>query len=64
MSNREGGRLVWLRYERCHGELVGRMGAFFSYVKFTKGGIEYEVLVENDEIMTLEDLIEYDDDDE
>jgi hypothetical protein len=39
---------------------MGPEGAFFSPVRYTKGGIEYEVLLERDEYTLLEDLIEYD----
>lgn len=64
MSNREGNeRAVYLIYERCFGSLVGPMGAFYSRVEFTKGGIEYEVLIENNEFQILEELNEYDSDD-
>lgn len=59
MSNREA-RTVWIEEERVFGELMGPEGAFFSPVRYTKGGIEYEVLLERDEYTLLEDLIEYD----
>lgn len=62
MSNREAGTpstVVWLDVEQVYGELI-RLGAFFSTVKYVKGGIEYEVLMENDDFTLLEDLIEYD----
>lgn len=63
MSNREGNsRLVWLDDERCFGTIVGSMGAYYTMVAYIKGGIEYEVLIENDEFTLLEDLNEYDDD--
>ena len=60
MPNREG--LVWLTEERCFGEIVGSMDAYFTLIRYTKRGIEYEVPVENDEFEILEDLNEYDDD--
>ena len=40
--------IVWLEEERCFAELV-RLGAYCSHVRYTRGGIEYEVLVDNDE---------------
>lgn len=64
MSNREAGsRVVWLDDEQVYGEIVGGLGAFFTTIKYTKGGMEFEVLMENDEFTLLEDLIEYDSDD-
>lgn len=39
---------VWLTEERTYAELVS-LGASFSRVRYTRGGIDYEVLVENDE---------------
>lgn len=66
MPNREGGdnRVVYLVYERVFGEMVGSLDAFYTTIRYTKGGIEFEVLMENDEFILLEDLIEYDSDDE
>lgn len=66
MSNREaesGSRVVWLPEERTFGEMIGGMGAYYTMIRYVKGGIEYEVLMENDEFTLLEDLIEYDSDD-
>lgn len=40
--------------------MVGAMGAFFTNVRYTMGGMEYDVLMENDEFILLEDLNEYD----
>jgi hypothetical protein len=51
--------VVWLPYERIYGELIS-LGAFASTVAYVKGGIEYEVIVENDEFEIVGDLIEYD----
>jgi hypothetical protein len=60
--------LVWLTNERCHGYLVGPLGAHVSLVKYTKGGIEYEVYIDTDEIEEVEidweSINEYDDSDE
>ena len=64
MSNREAGsRVVWVTDEHVFGEMVGGMGAFYTTVRYIKGGMEYEVLMENDEFTLLEDFFEYDDDD-
>lgn len=40
--------LVWLTEERVPGALVV-MGAYFSLIAYVKGGVEYEVWIENDE---------------
>ena len=64
MSNREAGsRAVWLDEEEVVGEIVGGLGAWFTTIRYTKGGMEFEVLMENDEFTLMEDLIEYDSDD-
>ena len=60
MSNREGSRLVWLVEERCFGEIVGSLDAYYTTIKFTKSGIEHEEFVPNDEFVILEELNEYD----
>lgn len=43
-------RVVWLTEERTYAILV-RRGAHFSLVKFSQGGYDYEILVENDEFV-------------
>lgn len=59
MSNREAGsRTVWVTDERVFGEIAGGMGAFYTNVKYVKGGIEYEVLMENDEFTLLDVMFE------
>lgn len=63
MSNREGNdRVVWLDDERCFGTIVGALGAYYTNIRYIKGGIEYEVMMESNEFTLLEDLIEYDSD--
>lgn len=52
--------LVWLLEERTFGYLV-HYGAHFSTVTFTRDGIDYEVFVENDEFVVMEDTFDYDD---
>jgi hypothetical protein len=44
---------IWLTYERCYGILIS-MGAHFSLVKYKIGGIEYEVMISNDEYQLID----------
>lgn len=54
--------IVWLTDERLFAHLIVR-GAWFSIVRYTRAGIEFEVLIENDEYIFREDhAIESDDD--
>lgn len=46
--------IVWLSEERTYGILV-QLGAYYSMVCYTRGGIDYHVQVPNDEIEYLED---------
>jgi len=46
--------IVWLTEERRYAEIIYR-GAYFSYVKYTLGGIEFEVLIENDDYVFREE---------
>ena len=39
---------VWIHEERVYGELIN-YGTYFSRVRYEKSGLEYEVLLENDE---------------
>lgn len=60
MSNRENSeRVVWIEDEHVFGNIVGGLGAFFTTISYTKGGIEYEVLMENDEFQLLDSFFEY-----
>lgn len=45
--------IVWLVDERTYAQLVS-LGAYFSKVKYTREGIDYEVLVSNDEFEYIE----------
>lgn len=64
MRNREAeSRAVWLDDEKVFGTIVGGMGAYYTNIRYVKGGMEYEVLMENDEFTLLEDFFEYDSDD-
>lgn len=49
--------LVWLFEERTYGYVVGGIGAYYTTVWYLLGGIEYEVLMENDDFELVEDLI-------
>lgn len=62
-----GENLVWVPDEDnprlgVFGTIVGGMGAFYTKVRYTRGGMEYEVLMENDEFQLMEDFNEYDSD--
>lgn len=62
MCNRE---VVWIPDQDnprvgVFGVIVGQLGAHFTTVRYTDGGTEFEVLLENDEFVLMEDLIEYD----
>lgn len=46
--------IVWLLEERTYAVLVS-LGAYYSVVKFTRGGIDYELQVANDEYEYLEE---------
>lgn len=64
MSYRESdSRVVWLPDEDVFGEIIGPLGAFFTNIRYIKGGMEYEMLMESNEFILLEDINEYDDDD-
>jgi len=52
--------VIWLTEERVHGLLLN-MGAHYSTVKYTKNGMEYQVLIENNEFNFID---EQDDDNE
>lgn len=40
--------IVWLKEERTFGILLA-MGAYYSTVKYTREGVDYEVVISNDE---------------
>lgn len=67
MSNREAemddSRVVWVDDEKVFGTIVGSLGAYYTIIRYIKGGIEHEVLMENDEFTLLEDFFEHDSDD-
>jgi hypothetical protein len=51
--------IVWLPYLRVYGELIS-LGAWYSTIKYVTGGVEFEVFVDNEEFVILDDL--YDED--
>lgn len=54
--------IVWLTEERHFAVLVQR-DAFFSIVKYTRDGNDYEVIIENDDYETWEEhAIDYEQD--
>jgi hypothetical protein len=42
--------IIWLTEERTYAELI-RRGAYLSLVRYSRGGYDYEILVENDEFV-------------
>jgi hypothetical protein len=54
--------IVWLHEERTFAELIN-LGAFYSTVRFTRGGIDWEIQVGNDEFEYYEGNDDDDDDD-
>lgn len=51
--------VVWLTEIRTYAYLI-KMNAFNSLVRYTHGGIDYEIWIENDEYVFREDhAIEY-----
>lgn len=42
------------------GLIIGPLGTYFTTIRYVKGGMEYEVLMESNEFTLLEDLVEYD----
>lgn len=55
--------VVWLIEERTFGRIVGGLGAYFTLIRFNSAGMEFEILMENDEFILMEDMVEYDSDD-
>ena len=51
---------VYLINEKVYGELVEGLGTYFSMVKFTDKGIDYEILMENEDFILLADLYDAD----
>lgn len=54
--------LIWLFEERCFGYVV-ELGSYYSKVAYSRDGIDYEVLMENNEFEFMEDRY-FDHDDE
>lgn len=56
MCNREGvDREVWVFDPGCVGVIVGPMGAYYTTINYIYGGVEFEVLMENEEFELIED---------
>lgn len=51
---------VYLVNEGVYGQVVGPVGAYFSLVQYTFKGIDYEVLVENEDFVIVDDIINED----
>ena len=47
--------VVYLEYENAYGYLISE-GVYASRIKYNKLGIEYEVMVLNDEFEIIEDI--------
>lgn len=47
--------LVWLPVEQTYGFIVGPMGAYYSTIRYNSGGMEFEVLMENNEFELREE---------
>lgn len=47
--------LVYIPDEDCYG-ITKSMGAFASLVKYNKDGLDYEVMILNEELMFLDDI--------
>jgi hypothetical protein len=46
--------VVWLHEYRTYAFLIS-MGAYYSHVKFSRNGLDYEIIVENDDFETWEE---------
>lgn len=46
--------LVYIEDESCYG-ITESMGAFASLVKYYKGGIEYKIMMLNEDLIFVED---------
>ena len=55
MSKRSiNNHIVYIEDDQCYG-IAESMGAFASPVKYYKGGIEYRVMVLNEDLIFIED---------
>jgi hypothetical protein len=53
--------LVWLTEERHFAELIF-LGAHYAIVRYTRGGIDYEVIVDNNEFEHIDERGDSDED--
>lgn len=64
LQTSDNGTLVYLPDEDCFGILVS-YGAYVSRIQYQSGGIDYDVLLENDDFMPwYEASIPFEEDDE
>lgn len=47
--------IVYIEDEKCYG-VTESMGAFASLVKYNKNGIEYKVMMLNEDLIFIEDI--------
>lgn len=52
----EDDELVYLIEERTWGVITGPVGAYYTLISFTKDGVDYEAMIENDDYMPLEEF--------
>lgn len=50
--------IVFIHEESCYGA-VEKMGAYGSLVKYTKDGIEYEELLENEDFTIVDEIVHH-----
>ena len=48
--------IIYIYAEEIHGVLES-LGAYASMVKYTKDGIDYEELIDNEEFVILEEIV-------
>jgi len=58
---RDYSNVVIVIEEGVLGVIVGPMGAYYTNIRYVKAGMEYEVLMENQEFELMEETIDNDD---
>ena len=48
--------IVFIHPEQCHGT-VEKLGAWASFVKYNKDGIEYNELMENEDFTIIDEIV-------
>lgn len=46
--------LVWIESEHIHGVMVGPMGSHYSRVFYVRDGVEYDTLIETDDLTEID----------